>query len=71
MKATPSITFNIIESPLTIAMETFSPLSGETERGTGLGRGRFGDELLRDKHTLSDRVHADSKIFIVQALSGG
>lgn len=30
-----------------------------------------GDELLRDKRTLSDRVSADSKIFIVQALSGG
>ena len=31
----------------------------------------IGDELLRDKRTLSDRVRADSKIFIVQALSGG
>lgn len=30
-----------------------------------------GDELLRDKRTLSDRVSADTKIFIVQALSGG
>jgi len=30
-----------------------------------------GDELLRDKRALSDRVSADSKIFIVQALSGG
>ena len=30
-----------------------------------------GDELLRDKQNLSDRVSADSKIFIVQALSGG
>ncbi len=30
-----------------------------------------GDELLRDKQTLSDRVSADTKIFIVQALSGG
>ncbi len=30
-----------------------------------------GDELLRDKQTLSDRVSADSKVFIVQALSGG
>ena len=30
-----------------------------------------GGELLRDKQTLSDRVSADSKIFIVQALSGG
>ena len=30
-----------------------------------------GDELLRDKQTLSDRVCADTKIFIVQALSGG
>ena len=30
-----------------------------------------GDELLRDKQTLSDRVSADSKIYIVQALSGG
>lgn len=30
-----------------------------------------GDELLRDKQTLSDRVSADTQIFIVQALSGG
>ncbi len=30
-----------------------------------------GDELLRDKQSLSDRVFVDSKIFIVQALSGG
>ena len=30
-----------------------------------------GDELLRDRQSLSDSVAADSKIFIVQALSGG
>ena len=30
-----------------------------------------GDELLRDKRALSDRVSAETKIFIVQALSGG
>ena len=30
-----------------------------------------GDELLRDKQTLSDRVSADTQVFIVQALSGG
>ncbi|MDE2749610.1 MAG: molybdenum cofactor biosynthesis protein MoaD [Chloroflexota bacterium] len=30
-----------------------------------------GDELLRDKQTLTDRVSADTRIFIVQALSGG
>lgn len=30
-----------------------------------------GDELLRDKQTLSDCVSAATKIFIVQALSGG
>lgn len=30
-----------------------------------------GDELLRDKVALSDRVSANTKIFIVQALSGG
>ena len=30
-----------------------------------------GDELLRDKRTLSDSVSADTKIYIVQALSGG
>ena len=29
------------------------------------------DELLRDKQALSDRVSADTRIFIVQALSGG
>ncbi len=31
----------------------------------------IGDELLRDKQALSDRVSADTRIFIVQALSGG
>ena len=30
-----------------------------------------GDQLLRDKQTLSDRVSAHTKIYIVQALSGG
>ena len=30
-----------------------------------------GDELLRDKRSLSDSVSADTRIFIVQALSGG
>ena len=30
-----------------------------------------GDQLLDDKQTLSDRVSADTQIFIVQALSGG
>ncbi len=30
-----------------------------------------GNELLRDKRTLSDRVSADTRIYIVQALSGG
>ena len=30
-----------------------------------------GDELLRDRQALSDRVSSDTKIFIVQALSGG
>ena len=30
-----------------------------------------GDELLRDKRALSDRVSADTIVFIVQALSGG
>ena len=31
----------------------------------------IGDQLLHDKQTLSDRVSADTSIFIVQALSGG
>ena len=31
----------------------------------------IGDELLRDKHRLSDELSADSKIYIMQALSGG
>ena len=31
----------------------------------------IGDELLRDKQTLSDPVSADTRVFIVQALSGG
>ena len=30
-----------------------------------------GDQLLRDKLTLSDRVFANTRIYIVQALSGG
>ena len=30
-----------------------------------------GGELLRDKQTLSDRVSDTTKVFIVQALSGG
>lgn len=30
-----------------------------------------GDELIRDKTGLSDPVSADSKIYIMQALSGG
>ncbi|MCY3917404.1 MAG: MoaD/ThiS family protein [Chloroflexi bacterium] len=30
-----------------------------------------GDELLRDKLALSDPVSANTKIYIVQALSGG
>ncbi len=30
-----------------------------------------GDELIRDKQTLSDSVAADTKITIMQALSGG
>ena len=31
----------------------------------------IGDELVRDKRTLSDTLCADSKIYIMQALSGG
>ena len=31
----------------------------------------IGDELIRDKRTLSDRVSADTRIYIMQALSGG
>lgn len=30
-----------------------------------------GDELIRDKTNLSDAVHADTKVYIMQALSGG
>ena len=30
-----------------------------------------GNELIRDKKTLSDQVSADTKIYIMQALSGG
>lgn len=30
-----------------------------------------GDELIRDKTGLSDAVSADTKIYIMQALSGG
>jgi len=59
VKVTPSITFIIAASPLPDAS------------GRGRGRGRFGDELLRDKRALSDGVSGDTKIFIVQALSGG
>ena len=31
----------------------------------------IGDELIRDKRTLSDEVAADTRIYIMQALSGG
>lgn len=31
----------------------------------------IGDELIRDKELLSDEVKKDSKIYIMQALSGG
>ncbi len=31
----------------------------------------IGDELIRDKRALSDKVSADTKIYIMQALSGG
>lgn len=30
-----------------------------------------GDELLKDKKTLSDAVNSDTQIYIMQALSGG
>ena len=30
-----------------------------------------GDDLIRDKRTLSDEVSAESRIYIMQALSGG
>ena len=30
-----------------------------------------GDELIHDKKNLSDAVNADTKIYIMQALSGG
>lgn len=30
-----------------------------------------GDERIADRRTLSDRVDADSRVFIMQALSGG
>ncbi len=31
----------------------------------------IGDELLRDKRRLSDKISADTRIYIMQALSGG
>lgn len=31
----------------------------------------IGDELIKDKETLSDEVNAKDKIYIMQALSGG
>lgn len=31
----------------------------------------IGDELIRDKRTLSDEISADTRIYIMQALSGG
>lgn len=31
----------------------------------------IGDERVRDRTWLSDRVEADSRVFIMQALSGG
>ena len=30
-----------------------------------------GNELIRDKQTLSDKISADTRIYIMQALSGG
>lgn len=30
-----------------------------------------GDELIRDKRALSDAVSADTRVYIMQALSGG
>jgi sulfur-carrier protein len=30
-----------------------------------------GDELLRDRHTLTDSVDSSTRLYIVQALSGG
>ena len=59
VKVTPNMTYYIDVSPLPDAS------------GRGRGWGRFSDELLRDKRALSDRVSAETKIFIVQALSGG
>ena len=31
----------------------------------------IGDELLRDKRRLTDKIFADTRIYIMQALSGG
>ena len=31
----------------------------------------IGDELIRDKRALSDAVSADTRVYIMQALSGG
>lgn len=31
----------------------------------------IGDELIRDKRRLSDAVSADTRVYIMQALSGG
>ena len=31
----------------------------------------IGDDLIRDKRTLSDAVSADTRVYIMQALSGG
>ena len=31
----------------------------------------IGDELIRDKRALSDAVSAETRVYIMQALSGG
>jgi hypothetical protein len=74
------------EAPFTVTATTVADVVAELERtAPGVGfyicdeRGRLrqhvnifiGDEMVCDRGKLTDRVEADSRVFIAQALSGG
>jgi ABC-type nitrate/sulfonate/bicarbonate transport system permease component len=74
------------QAPFTVSAATVADVVAELERtAPGVGfyicdeRGRLrqhvnifiGDEMICDRGKLSDRVEADSRVFIAQALSGG
>lgn len=74
------------EAPFTLSATTVAAVVTELERiAPGVGfyicdeRGRLrqhvnifvGDDMICDRGKLSDRLEADSRVFIAQALSGG